>query len=199
MVKSTGWVGGYCTIECDLNCREGAACLVLGDVVYCMTECKNDDGCRDEYLCSPWSNVCLPDCRLGYECGELECTDDGYCVDPGWEDPGTTKAVAPLGEPRRLANDCESDLCIPQQDTDTGITWSEGMCIEPCGECPDDFYCTSLGELSYCLPDCDDNNDCRDGYVCNPIIRACVPDCRIGFDCGDYACNDAGACEQPPA
>lgn len=59
-----------------------------------------------------------------------------------------------------------------------------GMCIEACStEMPcAEGICTPFDEtLSFCMPSCTENSECRDGYSC--IGGICAPLSEIGNDC----------------
>ena len=188
-----------CTELCG-QCDDGFYCTTSGENNYCLPDCRRNSDCRDGYVCEPTLRICFPDCREGFDCGSFECDEySGVCFDENPNEPTVdipSKESYPLGSPCRVANDCDSEYCIPQLETDSGIAWKEGMCSALCGTCGDGFYCTTFGEFNVCVPTCEENEDCRDGYACNPALRICVPDCRIGFECDPYVCGNNGACEE---
>ena len=204
----TGWPDGYCSALCNVKvdqCPNGASCLDLTGVGYCLVDCKTGADCRIGYICQPDDRVCLPDCRTGvFDCGDqYVCTKEGYC------DSSESKAESgdtPLGGGCKLNTDCESLYCIPEKATADGVTWVGGMCSSLCGECDAGFVCMPMGGVGVCLPACApfDPSSCRAGYVCLPPAGACLPDCRLGFDCGEgFFCNPDGFCvpesaQQPP-
>jgi len=100
----------------------------------------------------------------------------------------------PLGSPCTIDTDC-SGLC--------NLGLPDGMCVIPCdGATPcKKGTCVQFGEtISYCMPPCENNNDCRDGYTCwsghcRPLASLgefCeeVEDCKL---CANDASCPAGA------
>lgn len=89
---------------------------------------------------------------------------------------------------------CEtSDMCDV-----TGVCivdGPDGMCTQPCkvpggaGQCPYGNYCTrgeftadesgGKGPMTLCLPSCEAQSDCREGYSCNGVSsgpgKVCQP------------------------
>jgi len=184
---STGWKDGYCTETCSGSCKYGV-CVAIGNDSLCMAKCGSDSDCRTGYVCNPSNQVCLPDCRSGWDCGDqLVCDSNGYC---------SVKQVG-MGDPCKLNVECTTGYCIPQQSTDSGYAWKDGMCSEECGNCPTGFTCLQLTDSNLCLPQCSAASDCRTGYVCNTTVNICLPDCRLGWDCGNsLTCNNnMGFCE----
>ncbi len=101
---STGWPGGYCTEECKTTCDRGAACVEFEDSSFCMSACGRQKDCRDGYVCNLLEGACLPDCRLGFDCGSsLYCSEVGICAElsqGGDTDTGTDPAgLDPIGGP----------------------------------------------------------------------------------------------------
>lgn len=199
--ESTGWSDGYCTEECTATCHSGAKCVAFEDASYCMSPCIGPFDCRDGYVCNLLAGACIPDCRLGFDCGtSLHCTEVGVCVDlSGDTDTDTDTAPStgsgPIGAPCQGDADCASGVCIPQTETRSGQAWLDGSCSQSCGTCPLGSHCQALGDESWCLKHCFGDLDCRDGYVCSLLNQVCLPDCRIGFDCGpDLTCNARGLC-----
>jgi hypothetical protein len=85
---ATGWVGGHCTAMCGQSaCLDrNAACLELGQESYCLFSCADHRDCREGYVCHSEVRACLPDCRRGWSCAELSCSErTGECVDPAQE------------------------------------------------------------------------------------------------------------------
>ncbi len=191
----TGWSDGMCIAPCgSASCGEDAACTVFDGASWCLPACVPGapDGCRDGYGCHPGSEVCLPDCRLGWDCGAgYVCdVDTGRCELP---------ALAPVGDPCAAGIDCQTGLCAPEQDADGFIGWTGGMCLGACGSdlCGVDTTCAVLDGSAWCLPSC--AAPCRTGYVCDADYGACLPDCRLGWSClVGFVCNaDSGVCETP--
>ncbi|NOZ02284.1 MAG: hypothetical protein GXP54_10405, partial [Deltaproteobacteria bacterium] len=128
----------------------------------------------------------------------------GSCVTwlvPGCTDPAGSDWVnvaLPAGSACVAGSDCVSGICFPENDGIKSTGWTDGMCVEPCvqGKCPEGLACSVLGGSPWCLPTCGETAPCRDGYVCNTGVDACLPDCRLGWDCGEgFACSDTGICE----
>ncbi len=193
--ESTGWTGGYCSDKCTESCSRGAECIEIGENSYCMASCVRDSDCRGGYLCNPSVRACLPDCREGWDCGDAyvcdeDAEDGGYCVD---EDSSASGQKNDLGEPCDGDDECLSDYCLPDSSG-----WTDGMCSMESDVCPENFLGTLINVFNLCLPLCDNADDCREGYLCNPLINVCLPDCRNGWDCGQVLkCGNDGFCFLP--
>ena len=78
--------------------------------------------------------------------------------------------------------DAVGDRCNTSQDCPTNAicdsTAPQGYCTIPdctVGSCPDKSICVEFDrETAFCMKFCEDNNDCRNGYVCRdePNSRA---------------------------
>ena len=68
-----------------------------------------------------------------------------------------------------------------------------GMCTEPCSEADPCArgVCVFFGESSYCLPECERNEDCREGYGCVDFF--CAPLQPVGARCDDS--DDCQPCD----
>ena len=201
--ESTGWVGGYCSELCTdaSDCPQGSGChqLETGNSL-CLSFCRTDRDCRENYLCDPEWKVCLPDCRQGWDCGSRrECLSNGHCgmkADPNeWPE-------RVIGAACELHVDCASGLCIPERDETAETTgWTDGYCSGLCrmdGDCADGAFCYPLHASGYCVARCDEQTSCRTGYLCNPLQQVCLPNCLWGWDCGDeLVCHDSGHCGLP--
>jgi hypothetical protein len=187
--ESTGWTGGYCSDECSGSCERGAECVEIGEDSYCMASCEQDSDCRNGYVCSPSVHACLPDCREGWDCGDAyvcdeDAEDGGYCFKEDGHD---------LGEPCDSYDECLSGYCLPDSSG-----WTDGMCSMESDVCPENFLATLIDGLNLCLPSCDDSGECREGYLCNPVMTVCLPDCREGWGCGEtFKCGSDGFCYLP--
>lgn len=190
-VNGLSWADGMCSNECG-TCQAGFSCTALGDAAVCLPNCSTNTPCRNGYICNPTLKVCLPDCRLGFDCGiSLTCNSEGVCS----ELKDTEINATNLGGDCTWNVECKSNYCIPETKTNTGLSWTDGMCSSECGTCQTGFTCTALGDASVCLPNCSPTVPCRNGYVCNPTLNVCLPDCRLGFECGDsLTCGQKGDC-----
>ena len=191
-----GAPGGYCTVPCedrtpcDFNgvyhfcgTREGET------QSYCERRCLNGFDCgRSTYTCQipegDDAGICYGICATDEDCGgEARCEPySGRCTADA---PSMEGAVN--GEPCAATEDCRSEFCINEANNG----WPGGMCISTCilgtgfnvntfyagetlppGSCPGDEICLPLlgnfsrNDAGACLPACDADNDCRDGYTC---------------------------------
>jgi len=174
------FVGGYCTsVNCDPGaCGDigGGECLTWEGIVVCADECSDDDPCREGYSCNPVGarSYCLPD-------GEI--------------DPPTGQ---PDGESCTGDEDCASGSCIEE---DQG--WVDGYCTTvgctnfmDCqrgenGELNNRCLIAGGGGQNFCVRICRSQDECRSGYVCQPIGGGqgyCAPDPRqpLGEDLDAY-------------
>ena len=211
--SGTIWSGGYCSGECTRQeCIDGA-CVSLGDGrSYCLATCGSTDECRSGYICSSAFGACIPDCRMGWSCGDtLECSaDTGSCELPSLAS-STQSTLAeqaslsplPIGSACNLNADCTSALCTPETLGDTATGWPLGYCTQTCAEagaCPTNSTCVSFEDgTSFCTATCTSSSDCRNDYVCATAVGGCLPDCRNGWSCGTrLTCNmTTGGCALP--
>lgn len=163
---SDGYPDGYCSLEgCSVkeqDCpggKEVAICREGSDGNYCFDRCLTfASDCRDDYLCvnlDSSTSICLP---------------------PNFD--------ADIGDPCELDVDCSTDqFCL----SETAYDFPEGSCSQLCNPamtntCPPNASCFPTGTgPSYCLPDCDSEEDCRDDYDCQPYADGgdtdiCFPD-----------------------
>ncbi len=208
---------------CERNddCASGS-CLLTGEP-FCTQECADDCACPagatcrrvDDALsvCAPGENRCpsaLPD-------GGGAPSDVGSPpVDAGPD----TEGRGP-GEPCTTSSECDDVLSaggtgpspeymtVPQQcfsEASAGIPG--GICsMTDCvtnfrrDPCPSETNCTNFRSWSLCLPECEDDSDCRDGWVCRPDMdrwdSVCWLSCaRTG--CADgLVCKSDGSCGEP--
>lgn len=204
----TGWSGGMCVEPCGANgaCFEGFGCTLLDGQPWCLPACAGVADCRTGYVCNPESRVCLPDCNLGWDCGEaLTCMPDGLCR-MDWP------PLKPIGSPCVQDAECDSGWCLEEKDdSGTPTGWIEGMCTVPCGGpgCPPMTLCAVLEGKGWCLHGCMAGpgpgpgeprmGNCRPDYVCDPDFHVCLPSClNEGWDCGpQYECRPDGVCGHP--
>lgn len=210
---------GYCSAECGggfFDCDDQSICEELGDRAYfcldgCLTENGNSD-CRDDYRCSPRTEVINADGREVGVCVP-KCEQDADCEAGRRCDTGTGDCV-PRGE--RATGDactanaaCNGGLCI------TAPEFRDGYCSARCGsqfqDCEPGSYCATVDNAAVCLSTCQRDSDCRtdDGYICRQVaekadqsgdvqpINGCVPRCQSDAECGDgnHCDPQSGLCE----
>ncbi len=149
------WPGGYCTGGCR-TCVEGVCSGFDGE--FCAGSCADGSGCREGYVCVQGFDrefVCLPD-------------------------PEAQRIERPDGEACAEDAQCGGGRCIGE--------WPSGYCTtlgctdrNDCARGPDeavDNRCLRNGGESYCVRICAVPQDCRPGYLCQPVqggIGICVP------------------------
>ena len=186
----TGWSDGMCAAPCGAAaCGAGTGCVVLDGVSWCLPSCAAG-GCRSGYACSSDLALCLPDCRLGWPCGDAFVCEaaSGECV----IDTSSTTDLAPLGAPCTSHAACASGACLLPPAA--AVPWPHGVCTRPCaGGCPAGSACAPLGATALCVPSC--LGGCPAGFVCGPQGAACLPSCAQGWPCpsGTF-CNGQGFC-----
>lgn len=199
--KNVSWTDGLCSRVCSTStpCSTDTVCVPFDDgTSYCLSSCSSAGECRTGYVCVASIQACLPDCRLGFDCGSnLTCDEaTGACI--------LASGSGAIGDGCTLNIDCASALCAPQTKTSTGVGWTDGYCTQVCSDaapCPDTATCVRYGDgSSYCAVTCSTSSDCRDGYVCSTAVETCLPDCRLGWSCGTtLSCDtNSGECVTPP-
>ncbi|MBU0550293.1 hypothetical protein KKF91_21015 [Myxococcota bacterium] len=187
--EAQGWPGGHCASSCAVDgCAEGADCQTLGNDELCLLHCDAQTPCREGYVCGEAWSSCLPDCRLGWDCGALRCDEaDGQCRAP--DDPPPTLVV---GSACVRDEGCDGGICVAE--------WPLGYCTRACQDdssCPEAARCLNISQRPMCLARCGGlDGDCRVGYLCNDA-QVCVPDCRAaGANCAaPLVCDEAsGRC-----
>ena len=157
---------GYCSAMCDESspCEAGSYCRTVDGQGFCMQTCTSPLACRDtRFLCY----TVIPD-ELGVCAMNLE----------------EITPIAPnIGAPCSATVECAAPngleaYCIPEISyvgTESGFL--QGMCLglgcspENCGE---NAVCLPA-TTPYCVPRCENNEDCRDGFSCDLIQHACLP------------------------
>lgn len=74
-----------------------------------------------------------------------------------------------VGGPCMNDSECDQRLC------EDGFRFPGGTCTISCGnsgQCPAGSMCGELESGWVCLVRCQDTLDCRQGYVCEPIVEA---------------------------
>jgi hypothetical protein len=127
----------------------------------------------------------------GVTCGDGAVVFDGVC-----------QGKRPIGAPCESGEQCLSDSCLG---ADRGA--QDGYCTTPaCSAnrpCEAGSHCYySQTERSFlCLVYCDGEDDCRDGYACQPLytsdVSVCAPSCVATQACpaGTLCNGDSGKCE----
>lgn len=110
------------------------------------------------------------------------------CADPG--------GLTANGGACSSKADCASGLCVLASEFGKSTGWEGGLCTASCADTTcSDGVCVALESTSYCLGACTRTSDCRQGYVCDSLVGACLPDCQKGFSCGTkLACQTDGTC-----
>ncbi|MEE2788235.1 MAG: hypothetical protein VX589_12905 [Myxococcota bacterium] len=191
--RGTGRVGDPCMHMGQCNGGHRAQCVRSANWTsrgYCIVnDCTAEAGCPSGSHCSLIDSttnrgVCLADCRAGMRCDfDLACTDiDG---DDTMECVPQTSGTSNIGGGCTSARDCQSSICL-----DAGNP--RGMCSAPCllnTDCPAGTHCeTYADDAGLCLPNCDNDGDCRTGYVCTNLYSTAVTTC-VGLGAGD---NEVG-------
>lgn len=151
-MRGGGWPDGYCTGGCD-TCFDGV-CSGFGN--FCAARCVDESNCREGYRCITGfdgGNVCLPDPASG----DLDRVDGTACDED---------------------LQCRGETCIGD--------WPAGFCTTV--GCTDRDDCASDGEDnrclrqrggdSFCVRICEAPDDCRAGYLCQPVqpgVSVCFP------------------------
>jgi len=188
---ATGWTDGLCAAPCgSTSCGEDTDCIVLDGTAWCLPSCTAGT-CRSGYVCSSDLALCLPDCRLGWSCGDaFVCdADSGECV---IDTTTTTSTLAEVGAACTTHADCQSGVCL--QPPSATSPWPYAVCTQPCAlGCPADTACAPLGTTTLCLPSC--AAGCPTGFVCGPQGTVCLPSCAAAWPCptGSF-CNGQGFC-----
>ena len=129
--------------------------------------------------------------------GSLLLGLSGACSAP--EQPSASARQA-VGLGCSTSAGCLSGVCVAEQRTASGVSWTAGTCSQVCSAqsaCPAASACVTFADdSSLCLGSCAKVEDCRAGYVCSSAVGACLPDCRLGFSCGtSLGCDSVtGAC-----
>lgn len=121
------------------------------------------------------------------------------CDELGWYGDGICDDFCDRADP-----DCGPIFCGPDGSCPDGMT-----CVEDeASACPEGAYCILPPSAGECRPECDTDEDCADGEVCEgasgacppgaycilaPTHGACVPD-----EGGDGGCPDGAYCVLPP-
>lgn len=94
-----------------------------------------------------------------------------------------------IGEPCEEGRDCESDLCLVTQSSESR-RWTCTKLCESESDCPDGGKCFG----GSCEAACDSQADCPDETVCYQGL--CAVECRSDDDCVNAICPAPGdVCE----
>lgn len=193
---------GYCTKECNDDCRDGEHCVKVGDSRICARACP-DGVCGSAAACRASESgemVCLPQCTLDAHCTEGACDlETGLC----------STAVTPMGgqphgfvcDPKEDEASCEG-IC-----TDFGDGWN--ACSSPCkvgdyDTCPlclpmEGEYITRASGV--CFQPCSCNVNCYQAdMICDPFTDfqnialllspgVCVPKAKYPGNPGIEVCE----------
>ncbi len=172
-----GVPGGYCTVACEEECEAGSVCASMGGEDYCLLRCAGPGDCREGFSCI--HGVCRLECEETTDCLEGDSCQGGVCVTNG------------VGAPCGHGTDCQPGMTCHR-------ALPDGYCTFPCAEepCPSGTTCVTFGGDSYCFVDCDDDEECRDGYICNAGVcnLPCSDDaeCGGGHECVNGRCEGVG-------
>jgi hypothetical protein len=180
--EADGYPGGACT---TLGCAQGAACQ--GDA-----QCAFLDEERAASACFPRCGEGDP-CREGYECRTFG--EASFCLPA----PPPEPEPLPDGAPCARREDCQGGFCLTEDDGFPG-----GMCTSAACRNLDDCHgaeslCLLSAQPTYCVQRCERQDDCREGYICQPIQGGafCAPsptagtfvpqegDLPFGVSCGE--------------
>ncbi len=205
-----------------LGCTGAANCNTLIDgPSSCIIGCDPDNAnvcplglvCSQATLFSTDGGVCAPGCSSNADCadaGEVCSTCQALCVAPG-------RSGSAIGSACDDSSECPNGAVCTG-----GRNFSGNYCTQACdlGDaqtaacgCPAGSVCGEVGfinKTTECLASCTADNQCRQGYVCQPIsggTSACLPACQLVTrggqtldTCTEYgpgeACNTtSGACQ----
>lgn len=157
LAAEAGFPDGYCAVtDCGPGtCADGTTCVETAAGAICAVDCGPED------------------CRAGYACEDA--APSAVCV-PGDAGPGRVDGL-PCADDAQ----CGGGACI----TD----WPGGFCTTvgcetrvDCARGADaeiDNRCYVANDPPFCVRICQGANDCRQGFVCQPIGQGegfCVPD-----------------------
>lgn len=213
--------GGRCAAPCTRGANECAAIngscyayLPTDTIGYCISACFTEDirpdeagSCGPGLTCNAWFNYCGP---------------ASATLPP----PGRAE-----GEPCTTYSECRGYVCIPEMNEGSPTGWVGGSCLAygrqlgpdayadgapiPRSNCAEGLAMPPIGWLqngaaegdsAYCLPTCDTDAECREGYECEHTGSApgaptfstglCAPidDCHLGtHTCPTgYECRELG-------
>ena len=176
------------------------ACNNGGDTSTKDGTCGNNADCPDNFLCLEEQCVEIgctesTECALGYYCDASYsctpgCSEDVDCV--AGESCNTTTNTCEAYGCRDTELDCEyGEYC----DQTTGECYPDNRNL--CGTC-DVLAMNSCGNGAECLyyagDYCNNDNDCDEGYSCDPGLDLFGKICHLDFCFFECNANDAEAC-----
>ena len=132
-----------CIVPCDASnpCDTGA-CVMSGELGFCMPGCAENSECRDGYSCI------FQTCRLQSGLGSL-CDDTGDC-ELIMEKKSGEGAFAALWSSAALLAGC------PVPTAETNPSCIDNFCSRPCNDeswCTDGFTCGLSDGCNFCIPE----------------------------------------------
>jgi hypothetical protein len=181
-----------CGDDIATTCGEGTE-LVARECVPLEDDGSSGSGGRDQSGSSSGSGA-GSGAGSGGGSGGLSCGESAYEVD------GRCEGLKPIGAPCESGEECAAEGCLQE---DRGAL--DGYCtLAACSDnrpCPAGSHCTfsSRDAMTICLAYCDAEDDCRDGYECQPLyttdVHVCAPTCTDeSCPSGTYCREDTGTC-----
>lgn len=190
-----------CRIGCrrSADCPDGQACQ--RDTDTCVPgECGEDNDCPPEQFCDTDATepVCLPGCRVG-ECPEgffcdldareclVGCVSDDACEEGQYCELSVNDCVSGC----RGDQECDVlERCLRLPLDDAPEVMRQQCAVPTCqgdNDCPQGFFCEppGLGDTRFCLPGCRDQpGACPDEQFCDVSTRQCRAEgCLVDADC----------------
>ncbi len=182
----------------DADCGRGFVCM--------EGACAKVE-CQDATACGAGDRICVAIPAPGFDpaktyCTHLECTPaipcseatqdcvDGLCL---------PKAVPPEGTDAVQTDVPPSEVPEVVGDTggDQGPPPPPGVDCKPCqgaADCGEGAACAPVAGNKYCLRECEDDGDCKGGYICYQVIQPgpkhCLP---VSYKCVACAYEGCGA------
>ncbi len=163
---------------------------------YCST-----DKVLVEYYCSNDQNGMYRTVICPNGCSGGKCAEKPFCYESDGGKTniyrGITKTVTANDEYLEMTDECVDANSVREYYCDSSNT--ETAMSEEIMACGEGNYCNE----GKCIPvePCESNEDCEDGYVCNPETEQCEEtvelECEADADCDDgFFCNENNECEE---
>ncbi len=206
-----GYTDGFCTTECTVSNSGKYVCddaELSAETLYttsrCIENAEGDPTCVTEcdFTKSPTG------CRTGYGCvlrsrfGQADKVFPVCLPLPGGQWPGETPPSNDIGDACDHSSDCGYSACL---------AFPSGYCTKTMCEvtgCPVGSKCVvdQGGDLSACMKECENDDDCREGYQCSSEDDVCQPapsngdwDQSVGVsDCASVWPNGLSSCDPVP-